>query len=93
MSTILPKRVFAGHDKPAIRVAPLLLESAALGLTAVYARLTTRPEGLTSAQAATRLAEHGPNVLAQDQRPGFPRLLLRSVVNPLVILLAALAAG
>ena len=37
------------------------------------------------------LAEHGPNVLARDQRPGPLRLLWRSAINPLVILLAVLA--
>ena len=38
------------------------------------------------------LAEHGPNVLARDQRPEFLLLLWRSVINLLVILLGVLAA-
>ena len=57
----------------------------------MYAQLATRPEGLTSAEAQARLAEHGPNVLAKDQRPGIFTLLWRAVLNPLVILLAVLA--
>jgi hypothetical protein len=32
-----------------------------------------------------RLAEHGPNVLAKDQRPSVGRLLWHAVLNPLVI--------
>jgi Mg2+-importing ATPase len=92
MSALLPKRVLGGHDKPAIAASPLLLETAALDLAGVYARLGARAEGLTSTRAAALLAEHGPNVLARDQRPGFLRLLRRSAINPLVILLAALAA-
>ena len=52
----------------------------------VYGRLATRAEGLTAAEAEVRLSEHGPNVLARDQRPGFVHLLWRSVINPLVIL-------
>ncbi len=58
---------------------------------AVYERLRTRPEGLTAEEASTRLAEHGPNVLAKDQRPGLGVLLWRAVLNPLVLLLAVLA--
>jgi hypothetical protein len=86
MSDVLPKRGVVGQMKPAIRVAPLVLEAAALDAAAVYGRLATRAEGLTAAEAAARLSEHGPNVLARDQRPGFLRLLWRSVINPLVIL-------
>jgi len=93
MHTVLPKRVLTGSrgDKSIIRVSPILLEAAALDPVAVFPRLSTRAEGLTSEQAAARLAEHGPNVLPRDERPGFLRLLWRSVVNPLVILLAVLA--
>ncbi len=64
----------------------------ALDPAGVYARLHTRPDGLTSQEAVTRLAEHGPNVLAKDQRPSFLRLLWHAVRNPLVVLLAVLAA-
>jgi Mg2+-importing ATPase len=59
---------------------------------AVYARLGTHPGGLSLEVAAARLAEHGPNVLAKDRRPSFGVLLWHAVLNPLVILLAVLAA-
>jgi Mg2+-importing ATPase len=93
MHTVLPKRVLTGdrRDRPTIRVSPILLETAALDPAAVFARLSTGPEGLTSDQAAARLAEHGPNVLPRDERPSLARLLWRSVINPLVLLLAVLA--
>jgi Mg2+-importing ATPase len=91
MSNALPKRGTAGPGKPAIRVAALVLEAAALDAASVYGRLATRAEGLTAAEAAARLSEHGPNVLARDQRPGFLRLVWRAVLNPLVILLAVLS--
>jgi Mg2+-importing ATPase len=91
MSDVLPKRVLAGHEKPEIRVSPLLLEAAALDAVGVYGRLATGAEGLDAAQAAARLAEHGPNVLARDRPVGFARLLWRAVLNPLVILLGVLA--
>ncbi|HMG54925.1 MAG TPA: cation-transporting P-type ATPase, partial [Kofleriaceae bacterium] len=94
MHTVLPKRVLTGGlgGAPGIRVSPLLLETASLEPAAVFERLATRGGGLTSDQAAARLAEHGPNVLARDERPSVARLLWRSVGNPLVILLTVLAA-
>ena len=92
-SAVLPKRVLVSdrHKIPAIRVSPRVVESAALDAAGVYARLNTRPEGLTTDEAATRLAQYGPNVLARDQRVGLGKLLWRAVLNPLVILLAVLA--
>jgi P-type Mg2+ transporter len=80
-----------GDQKTTIRVSALVLEAAALEAAGVYAHLGTSAEGLTAAQAAARLAEHGRNVLARDHQPSFLRLLWRSVINPLVILLGTLA--
>jgi len=93
-SVVLPKGLPAAHPrerKPELRVSPLVVESAAMTATAVYARLATRPEGLTGKEAAARLAEHGPNVLATNQRAGLGTLLWHAVINPLVILLLVLA--
>jgi Mg2+-importing ATPase len=92
-SAHLPKKLLVSgrHHGRAIRVAPEVLECAALDASAVYARLGTRPAGLTSAEAEERLERHGHNVLAGEQRPGLARLLWHAVLNPLVILLAALA--
>ena len=92
-SAHLPKRLLATgrHQGRAIRVAPVVVESAALDARGVYAHLKTRPEGLTTAEAEARLAEYGHNVLAKDQRPGLFGLLWHAVLNPLVILLAVLA--
>ena len=93
-SAHLPKRVLASAHRPkrAIAAAPLLIACAALDANGVYERLRTCPTGLTAGEAAARLLEHGPNVLARDQRVGIAKLLGRAVANPLVILLAALAA-
>ena len=92
--TILPKHLFAAirHEKPQIQVSQIVVESAAMDAAGVYARFATRPEGLTAEEAAARLAEHGPNVLAKDQRAGIGKLLWHAVLNPLVILLAVLAS-
>lgn len=90
---ILPKHLFAAirREQPKIAVSPAVVESAALDAPGVLARLATRPEGLTTEEAASRLAEHGPNVLAQDQRAGLGKLFWHAVINPLVLLLAVLA--
>jgi Mg2+-importing ATPase len=92
-SATVPKRVFAASRpaKASIRVSPLLIESAGLALDAIYARIGSRPGGLTPEEASARLARHGRNVLAKDQRPSLARLLGRAVLNPLVILLAVLS--
>ena len=58
----------------------------------VFARLGTRPQGLTSQEGARRLEEHGPNVLARDRPPGLARLIQHALLNPLVILFGVLAA-
>jgi P-type Mg2+ transporter len=93
-SAVLPKRLLATARTKgsAIHIAPVVIESAAMDAAGVYSLLKTRPEGLTTEEAAARLAEHGPNILAKDRRPGLLKLLWRALLNPLVILLAVLAA-
>ena len=92
-AAVLPKRVLVSDlpKTPAIHVSPVVVEAAALDAAGVYTRLKTRAQGLTPDEAATRLVEIGPNVLAKDQRPGLMKLLWRAMRNPLVILLAVLA--
>jgi P-type Mg2+ transporter len=92
-SAHLPKKLLAAgkHQQRVLRVAPLVVAAAALDVTALYAKLGTRAEGLTTAEAEARLLEHGHNVLQNDNRPSLPRLLWHALLNPLVILLAALA--
>jgi Mg2+-importing ATPase len=94
LTAVLPKRLLASgqYKPPTIRVAPIVAESAAMDAAHVYARLGTRPQGLTVLEAQERLEQYGPNVLARDRRAGFGKLLWRAVLNPLVMLLAALAS-
>src|SRR5512142_1545127 len=58
----------------------------------VLALLQSGPQGLSSAMAAVRLAEHGRNTLTP--RPGhqFASLLASRFTNPLVLILIAAAA-
>jgi Mg2+-importing ATPase len=93
LATILPKRLLASdqHKVRTIRVSPIVAEAATMDAAHVYAKLNTRPEGLTGVEAQERLERCGPNVLAKDQRAGVLKLLWRAVLNPLVLLLAGLA--
>ena len=93
-STVLPKGLFAAirHDRPHLPVSQIVIESALRAVPDVYQHFRTRPDGLTSEEARARLAEHGPNVLAKDQRAGIGTMLWHAVLNPLVILLAVLAS-
>jgi Mg2+-importing ATPase len=93
LSTVLPHRLLASgqHRIPTIRVSPIVVECAAMDAAHVYARLNSRPEGLTGLEARERLEQYGPNVLAKDQRAGVGKLLWGALLNPLVLLLAALA--
>src|SRR6476659_6416358 len=93
-STVLPKHLFAAirRDRPHIQVSQVVIESATLDAASVFKRFATRPDGLTRAEAQARLNEHGPNVLAKDQRAGIGKLLWHAVLNPLVILLAVLSS-
>lgn len=92
-SAHLPKDLFAKRREGAraIRVAAIVTDCAELDVAAAHARLKTSPAGLTTTEAEARLAEHGPNVLAKDQRVGLGKLLWHAALNPLVILLGVLA--
>jgi P-type Mg2+ transporter len=93
-AAVFPKHIFAsiaGHHTK-IAVSPILIESASMDAARIFERFATRSEGLTADEVKTRLAEHGPNVLAKDQRPSLAKILWRAVLNPLVVLLAILAS-
>ena len=91
---MIPKHLITeiGHDRQRVHISQPLIDSAAADAVSVCQRLETRPEGLTDEDAAKRLSEHGPNVLAKDSRAGLLSLIGHAVLNPLVILLAILAS-
>src|SRR4249920_3832527 len=92
--TVFPKNLFTAirADQPHIQAPQIVIESALMEVPDLYKRFGTRSEGLTAEEARTRLAEHGPNVLAKDQRIGLGKLIWHAVLNPLVILLTVLAS-
>lgn len=71
-----------------------LASDGAHSLTAeqMYAALASTHKGLSSADAATRLTEYGPNVLPHDPPPGVWVVFVRQFRNPLVYILLIAAA-
>jgi Mg2+-importing ATPase len=74
-----------------IRVSPLLLEAAEREAEAVLEEMGSAAGGLTEEEASRRLEEHGPNEMVHGKRAGWPVLLRRAFLNPLVLLLGVLA--
>ncbi len=83
---VLPK-----GDAGKIHFSLLLLEAARKDATDLLREQGTSLAGLTQAEAASRLNTNGPNEVAQEKQHGWPRRLLRTTYNPLVLLLTALA--
>jgi hypothetical protein len=76
-SADLPKKVFAAGKsrEHAIQVSPIVIETASLDATGVYARLATRAEEPTREEAEARLLDQGHDVLEGGQGPGLAGLL------------------
>ena len=85
-ATAQPKKA-----RPAIRVAPLLVEAACKNAEEVLALVSSSASGLTQEEADQRLASHGWNEVARERRHGWLYRLGTAVRNPLVILLTLLA--
>jgi Mg2+-importing ATPase len=92
--SILPRflRPRAANGIAAIRVSPLLIETAHLTVKDALEKLQSTRLGLSREQAEQCMEQHGPNVVAQEKRHTRIGLLGRAMVNPLVVLLLILAA-
>ena len=81
---------------PAGEVAPAaeanLLRAAREDPQQLLARLNTSADGLSGLQAQLRLTRLGPNQIAREQPVSWFKQLLATFRNPLVALLAAMAA-
>lgn len=67
-----------------------LLEIARADTDTVLKALSSRVDGLSSAEAASRLKQFGTNEIAREKRPSALMRLLSNISNPLVLLLMAL---
>src|SRR5690242_11696113 len=52
---------------------------------------TDRERGLTAAEAARRLSEHGPNSIAAEPSPSVWQVALRQLADPMNVMLVAVA--
>ena len=68
-----------------------LLAKARGDAAAVLKELGSQADGLSEAEAATRLRQVGTNEIAREHRQSSAMRLLASIKNPLVLLLLALA--
>ncbi|MEQ6342471.1 MAG: magnesium-translocating P-type ATPase [Gammaproteobacteria bacterium] len=71
-------------------ISDQLLEKGRADAATVLQQLASRLDGLTQAEADTRLKQYGPNAIAREQRQSALLRLLSNVKNPLVLLLVAL---
>jgi P-type Mg2+ transporter len=78
--------------KQAIRVSAAVLQAARNDNDGLLRDLRTSAAGLTQNEAETRAGSVGPNEVARESRHGWPYRLFLIIRNPLVILLASLAA-
>ena len=90
----LMSRLLSAGRKPAgaIQVSPLLLQAASADVADALKLLDTTPAGLSHEEAERRIEQQGPNEVAIEKQHGWPWRLLKTLANPLVILLAVLAA-
>jgi Mg2+-importing ATPase len=80
-----------GPRRADVLVCAEMATAAHADVDAVLATLRSGRDGLSQSEAGRRLAEYGPNQVAQDKRVGWAWRLARAVRNPLVILLTVLA--
>ena len=88
---VMPKHFHARHGGNHIQVSPRLTRLAALAAPEVLDEMRVTMQGLSEAEAARRLHEHGPNVVTREARFVRLRLFGKACVNPLVLLLSVLA--
>jgi Mg2+-importing ATPase len=74
-----------------VKASDAVREAAMEEASAVLQRLGTSQTGLSEAEAATRLVQHGPNAVAQEKHQSWLNRLYVAALNPLVILLTVLA--
>ncbi len=92
-TSVLPKGLLPKKKSAApIRVAPVLVELASTENAAVLQKLDSSPNGIGDEEAERRLDEHGYNIVTPAEHRSKLMLLFHAIINPLVILLAVLAA-
>lgn len=93
-TAVLPKNILATLRKTSnqhIELSPLVLDAASNDPAVVAGKLGTTENGLPEEEAARRRGMHGPNIVTEEAKHTRLKLFVRACLNPLVILLLALA--
>jgi Mg2+-importing ATPase len=88
MTTMIPAQHLTGES--VAHVSDELLEKARANTETVLRELESRLDGLTQAEADSRLKQYGLNEIARERRQSALMRLLSNIKNPLVLLLTAL---
>lgn len=89
----LPKRLPSSRKQGQdAGITAQLLRFARADVAAALLELGTQRTGLTREEAELRLEKYGPNAVAEETAHGRWRLFGQALINPLVVLLAVLAA-
>ena len=57
----------------------------------IFSQLKSSPQGLSRQEAEKRLAEHGPNKLAEAKKPSLLSRFIKQLMDPMIIILLAAA--
>ena len=57
----------------------------------IFSQLKSSPQGLSRQEAEKRLAEHGPNKLAEAKKPSLLSRFVKQLMDPMIIILLAAA--
>jgi Mg2+-importing ATPase len=92
---VLPKWLPHGpyHPSAEIHFSPQLQIISSLEVDVALEHMKSQSTGLTDSEANARLHEFGPNTVASDEVHPQLRLLMRSFLNPLVLLLLLLSTS
>ena len=55
----------------------------------IFSQLKSSPQGLSRQEAEKRLAEHGPNKLAEAKKPSLLSRFVKQLMDPMIIILLA----
>src|SRR5262245_28007752 len=92
IAPILPKRPTVPRPAAvATSLSQWLVRIAATESSEVLQELQTTRSGLSDAEAERRIEDSGPNTVGSEKGNGWLQLLARAFLNPLVVLLSALA--
>ncbi|HXX63374.1 MAG TPA: cation-transporting P-type ATPase, partial [Bacteroidota bacterium] len=81
----------SGKGAARIHVSAEIIEAARTEAVDVLQKLNSTTQGLSESEQESRRETYGPNEVVQEVRHGWPRRLLSTLRNPLVVLLSALA--